>query len=129
MRVVVTEVIFTSLEIELKIFLNMRRLTITLTFLAIASIAVAQDQQMEGKRKLTSSRPPVYPAIARSMNLVGTVKLKVTVSTSGAAKSSEVLGGNPLFLKAAQDAVATWKWAPAPEETQVLVSVGFRPSQ
>lgn len=61
------------------------------------------------------------------MNLEGTVKLRVTVAPSGVAKSSEVLGGNAIFSKAAQDAVAGWKWAPASEDTQVLINLSFHP--
>ena len=36
------------------------------------------------------------------MNLEGSVKLRVTESPSGMAKSSEVLGGNAVFSKAAR---------------------------
>jgi len=103
----------------------MRRSTVFACFLGTA-LAFAQAQQ-EGTRKLTSSKPPVYPSLARGMNLEGSVKLRVTVSPSGTAKSTEVLGGNAVFSKAAQDAVATWKWAPAPQETQIVVNLAFHP--
>ena len=59
------------------------------------------------------------------MNLEGSVRLRVTVAPSGTPKSSEVLGGNPAFAKAAQDAVANWKWVPAPEQSEVIVSLVF----
>ena len=97
-----------------------------LGFLALGS-AVVQGQEAESSRKLTNSKPPVYPAIARSLRLEGNVKLRVTVAPNGAAKSSEVLGGNALFSKAAQEAVANWKWAPASQESQVLVNLNFHP--
>jgi len=101
-------------------------MNVFLVCFAAGCLTVAQAQTESG-RKLTSSRPPAYPALARGMNLEGSVKLRVTVSPNGAAKSSEVLGGNAVFSKAAQDAVANWKWAPAPQETQVVVNLSFHP--
>lgn len=61
------------------------------------------------------------------MNLAGLVRLRVTVAPDGAAKGIEVLGGNPVLAKAAQDAVARWKWAPAPHETKETVELRFHP--
>ena len=99
-----------------------------LAFLSVTFIAAATSaQQLESARKLMSSKAPSYPALARSMRLEGTVKLRVTVSASGTAKSSEVIGGNPLFARVAQEAVANWKWTPAAQETQELVNLDFRP--
>jgi len=99
---------------------------IILACFVAGSLAVAQVQ-VDGGRKLTASKPPVYPALARGMNLEGSVKLRVTVSPNGVAKSSEVLGGNAIFSKAAQDAVASWKWVPASQESQVVVNLSFHP--
>ena len=92
--------------------------------LVAGSLAVAQAQ-MDSGRKLARSRPPVYPSLEHGMNLEGSVKLRVTESPSGAAKSTEVLGGNAIFSKAAQDAVANWKWVLASQESQVVVNVSF----
>jgi len=61
------------------------------------------------------------------MNLQGVVRLRVIVSREGAAKKAEVVGGNPIFVKPAQDAVAEWKWAPASQETTEIVELTFQP--
>ena len=62
------------------------------------------------------------------MNLEGTVKLTVTVTPNGSAKSVQAVGGSPLLIKAAEDAVPPWKWAPAPQESQELVVLRFTPN-
>ena len=99
--------------------------TIFVSFLGLSPTSVQAQQDMA--RKLTSSKPPVYPSLARGMNLEGNVKLRVTVSAGGTAKSTEVLGGNAVFSKAAQEAVASWRWVPAPQETQIVVNLNFHP--
>lgn len=99
--------------------------TIFGSFLGVSLVFVQAQQDMA--RKLTSSKPPVYPSLARGMNLEGNVKLRVTVSANGTARSSEVLGGNAVFSKAAQEAIASWRWVPAPQETQIVVNLSFHP--
>jgi outer membrane biosynthesis protein TonB len=72
---------------------------------------------------------PHYPELARSLHLEGTVKLVVVVvAPNGSAKSIQAVGGNPLLLKAAQDAIYMWKWAPATQESQEPVVMRFSPN-
>jgi TonB family protein len=85
----------------------------------------ALAQQPEGLRKVLDKVTPQYPELARTLGLAGTVKLAVTVAPSGSVKSVRPIGGNPVLLKAAQDAVHKWKWAPAPQESQELVDLRF----
>jgi hypothetical protein len=42
-------------------------------------------------------------------------------------KQSEVLGGNPVLAKAAQDAIRKWRWAAAAQETREEVQLNFHP--
>jgi len=37
------------------------------------------------------------------------------------------VGGSPILLKAAQDAVEKWRWAPAPHESTEQVELHFQP--
>ena len=108
----------------------MRRTTINpavCTFVLAAALTGAQAQSADSARKLINSKPPQYPAFLKSMNLEGNVRLRVTVAPNGTPKSSEVLGGSPAFAKAAQDAVAGWKWVPASEQSEVVVNLVFHP--
>ena len=77
--------------------------------------AIAQEEVKTGElsRKAKSRVAPVYPEIARRMSITGTVKLAVVVSPNGAVKSTKVVGGHPVLVNAALDAVKQWKFEPA----------------
>jgi len=69
---------------------------------------------------------PVYPDLARRLQMSGVVKLRATVAADGSVKSIETVGGHPILIKAAQDAVTKWKFAPAPAETRELIEINFK---
>ena len=48
-------------------------------------------------RKVKSKIPPVYPELARRMNISGVVKVMITVSTNGAVPDAKVVGGHPVL--------------------------------
>ncbi|HEY3971885.1 MAG TPA: energy transducer TonB [Candidatus Sulfotelmatobacter sp.] len=100
---------------------------IAIALLAFSSSAavLSQGQAEENARKVAERIAPVYPELARKLSLSGTVKLRVTVTPDGNAKSAQVLGGNPVLAKAAQDSVMRWKWAPAARESQENVELRF----
>jgi TonB family protein len=79
----------------------------------------------ESKRKVKSKTAPLYPELARRMNVSGKVKIEVVISPDGHIKSSRVVGGHPLLVQACQDAVKEWKFMPAPEETTQVVEFDF----
>jgi TonB family protein len=70
---------------------------------------------------------PTYPAIARTMNLTGTVKLEALVLANGSVKSVQVKGGNPLLVQSAQRAIHVWKWEKANHESTEQVEFRFQP--
>jgi TonB family protein len=55
------------------------------------------------------------------------VKLVVVVNANGSVKSTKVLGGHPLLVSAAEDAVKKWKFEPAAQEDSGVVEFSFRP--
>ena len=67
--------------------------------------------------------------MARSMNLRGNVKAEAVVEPNGVVKSVEVRGGHPVLVRAAQDAIYKWKWAPSARETREPIEVRFDPQQ
>jgi TonB family C-terminal domain len=87
----------------------------------------AQNQQIEGTRKVATRVVPTYPLTARNMNLVGTVKLEALVLANGRVKSVQVKGGNPLLVQSAESAVREWKWEKGEHDTTELVEFNFRP--
>ena len=86
--------------------------------------AVAQG---ELARKAKTKVAPVYPELARRMNITGTVKVLVVVSANGALKDTKVVGGNPLLVNAAMDALKKWKFEPADAESSGTVEFKFQP--
>jgi TonB family protein len=89
--------------------------------------AAAQDDQSAGDRKVVSKVVPTYPAIARGMNLSGTVKLEALVLANGTVKSVQVKGGNPLLVQSAERAVHDWKWEKADHDSTEQVEFRFHP--
>ncbi len=84
--------------------------------------AQAQD---ELARKVKTKVPPSYPELARRMNIRGTVKVLVVVSRDGTVKDSRVVGGNPILVNSAVDALKKWKFEPATEESTGVVEFRF----
>lgn len=92
----------------------------------LQSPSLAQDQP-EGARKIVSRVPPVYPDLARKMQLRGAVKVEVAVSAAGKVGGTQVVGGSPVLASAAVEAITKWRWAAAPHETKELIEIKFHP--
>ena len=85
------------------------------------------DAGEEPLRKVKVRVPPEYPELARRLRIVGAVKIQVVVSPAGKVRSTKVVGGHPLLIQAALDAVRRWKFEPANEESSLVVEVKFKP--
>ena len=92
---------------------------------ALGGMAYAQSSPEEGKRKVKTRVTPVYPELAKRMNVAGKVKIEVIITSEGRVKSTRALGGHPLLVQACLDAVKEWKFAAAPEETTQVVEFEF----
>lgn len=95
----------------------------SLTLLAgfLCASAAAED----APRKVTVRVNPVYPELAKRVNVRGTVKLAVEVAPNGVVKDVRVMGGHPLLVQAAQDAVRKWKYEPGAGVTTSIVEIHF----
>jgi outer membrane biosynthesis protein TonB len=96
---------------------------------ALSLSSLAQQVRSDGKRKLVVDIRPVYPPLARTLNLRGTVRLRVTVSPGGDPLHTEELGGSPVLVKAASNAVSKAKWEPAQLESKEIIEIKFLPTQ
>jgi TonB family protein len=86
-----------------------------------------QQEQSEIVRRAKSKVEPVYPDLARKMNITGTVKVAVVVTPNGTVKDAKVVGGHPVLANAALDAVRKWRFEPAAMETSGVVDFKFEP--
>ena len=109
----------------------MRRAFIYLVLILVACAAVtaAQSSGATSDRKVTAKVAPAYPELARRMRLQGTVKIEAVVKPNGTVKSTRVLGGNPVLVDAATEAVNKWKFESGPSETTEIVQLTFTPQQ
>lgn len=105
-----------------------RHLLLLFLFLSCCFLASrtahSQSSSPETRRVVRKSLPQ-YPEIAKRMNLVGTVKVLATVSADGTVKSVQPMGGSPVLLQSASDAVFKWKFAPAGAESKELIELHF----
>ncbi len=64
-------------------------------------------------QKLISKPQPVYPPIAKSARIQGTVTLQAIIGTDGAVQNLQVVSAaSPLLVQAAMDAVKEWVYQP-----------------
>jgi TonB family protein len=93
---------------------------------AAGSSAFAQDSETTREaRELVRKVAPIYPELAKRLQITGIVKLRATVAPNGSVRLVEPVGGNPVLMKAAQEAVRDWKYAPIRDETRELIELRF----
>lgn len=100
--------------------------SITLTS-AVAGQNPAPPSSTKGGRKVTERVAPSYPELARRMHIQGTVKVEAVVRPNGTVKSTRVVGGSPILVESATDAVNKWKFEPGPDETTEIIQLTFAP--
>ena len=77
---------------------------------------------------------PLYPALARSARISGTVVLQATIGKDGSIQNLQLVSGHPLLTQAALAAVAQWRYRPTllsgePVEVATQILVNFVLSQ
>ena len=88
-----------------------------------------EAKAQESGRKAKSRVPPVYPELARRMNITGAVKVRVTVAANGTVKDASLVGGHPVLAGAALDAAKKWRFESRPEESVEIIEFRFDPTQ
>ncbi len=86
-----------------------------------------QANTEELSRKAKTRVLPVYPEVARRMSIEGTVRLAVVVAPNGTVKSEKPVGGHPLLVNAAMDAMKQWRFEAGPTESSGIVEFKFHP--
>jgi protein TonB len=78
-------------------------------------------------RRAKTKVAPAYPELARRMNIVGTVKIQITVMPNGTVKEARVVGGHPVLAGAALEAAKKWRFEPAAVESSGVIDFKFEP--
>ena len=103
-----------------------------LVLFAVASFAlwsawgVCYGQNPE--RKVVERVAHVYPEIARRSHLGGVVNVVALVARDGKVKSAKPVGGSPVFIQAALEAVRQWHFETAAADSTENVQIVFDPS-
>src|SRR5437660_9532275 len=105
----------------------------TVSLIAVALVALTTSlvtAQSAGtaptsERRVASRVAPNYPELAKKMHIHGVVRVEAVVRPNGSVKSTRVLGGNPVLVDAAADAVGKWKFVASPGETTEIVQLVF----
>jgi len=100
-----------------------------------SSRAIVQSSQGNGNgssgsneevlRRAKNKVQPVYPELARKMNLSGTVKIEVIIAPNGTVKDAKVIGGHPVLADAAREAARKWRFEPAASESTGVIDFKF----
>jgi periplasmic protein TonB len=107
----------------------------------VVDVPVTQPQVSREKLKISSGVAqgslirqiaPVYPRQARLDGIQGTVVLQATVGKDGKVRSVHALGGPPMLIQPAVDAVKQWRYKPfslngEPAEAEIQINVKFTP--
>lgn len=105
-----------------------RALFTTVALIALlTSVASTQNASApaNSERKVASRVAPSYPELAKRMHIHGVVRVETVVKANGTVKSTRVLGGNPVLVDAAIEAVGKWKFEPGQSETTEIVQLTF----
>ena len=73
---------------------------------------------------------PIYPPLAKAARIQGLVRLEGIIARDGTIQQLRVIGGHPLLVQAALDAVRRWRYRPThlngePVEVIAPIDVNF----
>jgi TonB family protein len=85
----------------------------------------AQETSTEQRKPLTKAVPQI-PELAKRMHIAGKVKIEITIAADGHVLHTDVVGGSPLLVNAALEAVRQWRFEPAPTPTTDLIEFDFK---
>jgi TonB family protein len=105
----------------------------TVRLIAVALVALttglvraqSAPDPVHAERKVVSRVAPNYPELAKRMHIRGMVRVEALVRPNGSVKSTRILGGNPVLVDAAVDAIGRWKFEPAQSDSAEVVQLTF----
>ena len=105
------------------------RVTLAAVVLVVLTASLTHAQKsataQTSDRRITARVAPTYPELARKMHIRGIVRVEAVVRPNGVVKTTRVLGGNPVLVDAALEAVAKWKFEAAQNETTEVLQLAF----
>lgn len=94
--------------------------------IGISAQQPAQQSQNDALvRRAKTKVQPIYPDLARKMNISGVVKVAVVVAPNGTVKEAHVVGGHPVLANSALEAAKKWRFEPAAGESSGIIDFKF----
>jgi protein TonB len=94
--------------------------------LAAVPKASGQDNSTETtKRKVRTRTAPDYPPLARRLKVTGKVKIEATIAADGHVTTTRVIGGSPVLVSSAVEALKKWRFEPAAKDTTEIIEFEF----
>ncbi|MFZ0736942.1 MAG: energy transducer TonB [Candidatus Acidiferrales bacterium] len=81
--------------------------------------------------KMIHQVQPIYPQIAKTAHLEGTVVLHAIITKEGYIRELQYVSGPPLLMKSSMDAVRQWRYEPTllqgqPVEVDTMISIVYK---
>jgi len=97
-----------------------------LSALLLGASLLAPAADDHSTREIKSRITPTYPDIARRMQISGKVSLEVTITPDGHVKEVHPIGGHPVLVDAATNAVKGWRFSSGSGEVKQVVEIDFK---
>ena len=98
-----------------------------LAFVPAQSLLPQLRAQDTNARKRIYKVEPRYPEYLKHHDIGGAVRLSVEITPKGTVRTIEPLGGNPILVESAVEAVKQWKYEPGETSTTIEVKIDFNP--
>src|ERR1700733_5816109 len=94
--------------------------------LAVVPKAPGQDNSTETtKRKVRTRTAPDYRRLSRRRKVTGKVKIEATIAADGHVTTTRVIGGSPVLVSSAVEALKKWRFEPAAKDTTEIIEFDF----
>jgi TonB family protein len=103
-----------------------RRFAILITAAVLSGARVSAQEIEVNSRHVRHYVKPSLPEIAKTMGRKGTVRLEIEIAKDGKVTNIRAVGGHPLLVEAASEAVRAWQFDSAKDETKGEVSLLFQ---
>lgn len=100
-------------------------LVLGVTATVTLKVAAQENSTDTAKRKVRTRVAPDYPALARQLNVTGKVKIEATIAADGHVTATRTVGGSPLLVTPATEALKKWRFEAGPKETTEIVEFDF----
>ena len=105
--------------------LPLEKFALALAFCAISAVSLGAQTQQLTRRPVRHMVTPIYPELAKKLNLTGTARIEVTIGPDGVVKHTRVIGGHPVLAAEAERAAEKSTFEPAATETVEIIEFKF----